>query len=208
MARITPARCRRWWGLGVPSVERSRCRQGDERSAKRRRGGTDVRSTGAEAVRRRQRASRPPSDSQTAVWADSARVGWRRVFRAGDDRRPASRWRLGAAAVRGRRVVRIVVTVGYPEAGGNAKPARRRMDRTGERRRCATVPGWVPSGTADPPPPAKGLHAEVASARTLRASGLTWRPLHPRSRRRRAADRGRHDAAHPLLVFGRSWCAA
>jgi hypothetical protein len=146
---------------------------------------------GAEAPRRCQRASRPPSDSHTAVWADSARVGWRRVFRAGDDRRPASRWRLGAAAVRGRRVVRIVVTVGYPESGENAEPARRGMDRTWERRRCAPVPGWVPSGTADPPPPAKGLHAEVASARTLRASGLTRRPLHPRNRCRRAADRRR-----------------
>jgi len=32
------------------------------------------------------------------------------------------------------------------------------------------VSGWVPSGTADLPPPAKGLSAELASASTLRAS--------------------------------------
>jgi surface polysaccharide O-acyltransferase-like enzyme len=32
------------------------------------------------------------------------------------------------------------------------------------------VPGWVPSGTADLPPPAEGLGAELASSPTLRAT--------------------------------------
>jgi hypothetical protein len=42
-----------------------------------------------------------------------------------------------------------------------------------EERRCAEVPGWVPSGTADLPPPAEGLGAELAPSSTLRASGVT-----------------------------------
>ena len=39
-----------------------------------------------------------------------------------------------------------------------------------EEARCAEVPGWVPTGTADLPPPAEGLRAELASIPTLRAS--------------------------------------
>ena len=152
----------------MPSVERSRCRRRRPDEAC---GGERAGRGGAGPARRRQRLSRPPSDSQTAVVARSARVRRRRCPRAGVRRRPASGRLVGTAAVRGRRVVRIVVMVEYPRTRARAEPARRGMGRARQRRRWARVRGWVPSGTADPPPPAKGLDAEVASTPTLRASG-------------------------------------
>ncbi len=75
---------------------------------------------------------------------------------------------LYAAAVRGWRVVRIVVTVEHPEGARECGTGASRDGPNSERRRCAPVPGWVPGGTADPPPPAEGLDVEVTSARTLR----------------------------------------
>ena len=51
---------------------------------------------------------------------------------------------LYAAAVRGWRVVRIVVTVEHPEGARECGTGASRDGPNSERRRCAPVPGWVP----------------------------------------------------------------
>jgi hypothetical protein len=78
MARITPARCRRWWGLGVPSVKRSRCRPGMTDEARSAAAG---RTYGRREQRRRvavsgpagrPRIPRPPSGPTLRGWGGAA----------------------------------------------------------------------------------------------------------------------------------------
>jgi hypothetical protein len=194
LLQITPsARCRRWWGPRRAECEAEPSSPtATERSVRRRTyrwTGGRSRPAGVSGPAGRPRNPRPPSGRRLRGWGDAAAVVPKAV------RHPDGWWapRRGGCGWYGSWSQRA------PRRGATAEVARCETGGTRNAVDAGRSLGGSHEGPPFPPPPAKGLHAEVASSRTIRALGLAdgrcvWESVPSRGR-----SAGRYDTARPRL---------